>query len=130
MQKKQYQRHGLKKKVGFRNRVNTKIIYITDSDTPDHLDVSPKQVYIQDSQNGILGYKDHFIITLDGKIHEGRNEESVGFKVEETAVTILLIGRDNFTDHQIDSLKKLVKNLKTKYKEIEIINNQTSIQKV
>ena len=94
------------------------------------MDVSPKQVFIQDSQNGILGYKDHFIITLDGKIHEGRNEESIGFKVEETAVTILLIGRDNFTDHQIDSLKKLVKNLKTKYKEIEIINNQTSIQKV
>ena len=101
------------------------------SDCPSsYLNVSPKQVFIQDSQNGILGYKDHFIITLDGKIHEGRNEESIGFKVEETAVTILLIGRDNFTDHQIDSLKKLVKNLKTKYKEIEIINNQTSIQKV
>ena len=120
MQNKKYQRHGLKKKAGLKKRSKTEIIYITDSDTPDHLDVSPQQIYTQNSQDGILGYKDHYIITLDGKVHKGRDCESLGFDVENNAMTILLIGRDNFTEHQEDGLKKLLKKLKAKYKDVKV----------
>jgi len=120
MQNKQYQRHGLKKKAGLKKRSKTEIIYVIDSDTPDHLDVSPKQIYTQNSQDGILGYKDHYIITLDGKVHKGRDCESLGFDVENNAMTILLIGRNNFTKHQEDGLKKLLKELKEKYKNAKV----------
>jgi hypothetical protein len=120
MQNKQYQRHGLKKKAGLKKRTNTEIIYITHSDTPDHLDITPTQVFTQNSQDGVLGFKDHYIITLDGKIHIGRDPESLGFDVEPTAITILLIGRNNFTDHQYDGLKKLLTELKQKYKGVKV----------
>lgn len=84
------------------------------------MDVTPAQVFTQNSQEGVLGYKDHFIITLDGKIHKGRDVDSLGFDLEETALSILLIGRDNFTEHQEESLKKLLTELKEKYKTTKV----------
>lgn len=130
MQNKQYQRHGLKKKVGLKQRSKTETILITSSDTPDHLDITVQQIHAQNSNQGILGHKDHFIITLDGKVHKGRDQDTVGFGVDHTTISILMIGKDNFTETQKTSLRILVKKLKEQYSNDLQLQNKTNITRV
>ena len=129
MQNKTYQRHGLKKKVGTRKRIKTKTILIRDTDTPDNLDVTPNQVLHKNSQEGILGFADHYLITLDGKRHIGRDVDAYGFNVDNFTVSILMVGREKFTQHQIESLKLLIAELNKKYGLLNI-NNKTTIRKI
>lgn len=130
MQNKQYQRHGLKKRLGLKQRLKTETIEINSSDTPDHLDVTVQQIHAQNSHQGILGHKDHFIITLDGKVHKGRDENSIGFDTDQTTISILLIGKENYTTLQKISLKKLITKLKQSYGSKLNINNKTNIEKI
>lgn len=100
------------------------------SDTPDHLDVKANQVERQDRHNGLLGFKDHFIITLDGKVHKGRDQNVQGFKVNSQTLTIQMIGRKYFNEHQKVAIKKLIETLKEQYgSDLEIINT-TTIEKL
>ena len=124
MQNKIYQRHGLKKKIGIRKRSKTKTILVRHSDTPNKMDIKPEQILEQNSQDGILGFADHFIITIDGKVYAGRDVDVYGF-----TVSILMIGRNYFTQHQIDSVKKLITDLKEKYGSLGI-QNKTTITKL
>ncbi len=130
MQNKQYQRHGLKKKVGLKKRLKTKTIQIDSSNTPDHLDVTVQQIHAQNSHKGILGHKDHFIITLDGKVNPGRSEDAIGFNTDQTTLSVLVIGKDNFSTLQSAALKKLIVKLKDKYGMSLTIKNNTNIEKI
>ena len=124
MQNKQYLQNGLKN-VGPKKRKKTNYIVITSTDTPNYLDVTLSQLDKQHRQEGVLGLKDHFIITLDGKVHTGREQEVIGFDIGDDALSIRLVGKDNFNIEQTKSLQKLIKNLKQIYKEIEIDNTTT-----
>lgn len=129
MTNKQFQENGLKKRRGLKKRSKTETILIIHSDTPDHLDIKPSQIEKQDRQNGILGFKDHFVITLDGKVHQGRDREVQGFGVNQKTITIQMIGREYFTPHQMAALKKLIIELKEQYDQAKV-DNRTTIEKI
>jgi len=93
------------------------------------MDIKPEQILEQNSQDGILGFADHFIITIDGKVYAGRDVDVYGFDVDNFTVSILMIGRNYFTQHQIDSVKKLITDLKEKYGSLGI-QNKTTITKL
>lgn len=63
-----------------------------------------------------IGY--HFIITVDGKIQKGRRLEENGAHVQghnAKSIGICLIGTDQFTPNQWQSLKALVQKLQNDY---------------
>lgn len=129
MQNKPSLQNGLKN-VGLRKRKQTNKIIIDCTNTPDYLDVTLKQLDKQHRQEGVLGLKSHFIITLDGKVQTGRESNSVGYKIPADAVGILLVGTSNFNLHQLTSLRNLIQELKELYGAIVVTNNTTTEIKI
>lgn len=59
-----------------------------------------------------IGY--HYVIYIDGSVHSGRSVEEVGAHVagwNANTIGICMIGTDDFTAGQWDSLKDLVKKM-------------------
>lgn len=60
------------------------------------------------------GFKDigyHYVITKDGKVHNGRGEDEVGAHVQghnKSSIGICLTGKKNFTKEQFKSLEVLL----------------------
>jgi len=129
MQNKRSLKNGLKK-VGLRKRKQTNKIIIDCTNTPDYLDVTLKQLDKQHRQEGVLGLKTHYIITLDGKVQTGRELNSVGYKIPPDAVSILLVGASNFNLHQLTSLRNLVQELKALYGALVVTNKTTTEIKI
>jgi hypothetical protein len=56
-----------------------------------------------------IGY--HYVIYVDGSVHQGRNENEVGAHCQGAntgSIGVCLIGKDKFTQEQWDTLKVLV----------------------
>ncbi|BAQ94083.1 lysozyme [uncultured phage_MedDCM-OCT-S28-C10] len=94
------------------------------------MDITLKQLDKQHRQEGVLGLKSHYIITLDGKVQTGRELNSVGYKIPADAIGILLVGTSNFNLHQLTSLRNLVQELKELYGAIVVTNNTTTEIKI
>ena len=79
-----------------------------------------------------IGY--HYVISRDGSIEIGRNEDTVGAHARghnATSVGICMVGglseqgkpEDNFTENQWQMLTRLVDGLTSKYPEAEVIGH-------
>lgn len=72
-----------------------------------------------------VGY--HFIIDVDGVLHEGRSEYEVGAHVKgwnSKSLGICMIGLDRFTSEQWSSLYQLVTQLEKKYKNARVVGHR------
>lgn len=94
-------------KIDKTKRVITKlVIHCSDSKTGD---VNTIDRWHRERGWSKIGY--HYIITRDGSIQKGRDEEEVGAHVEghnKNSLGICLVGVDQFTDLQYSSLRSLV----------------------
>lgn len=104
--------------------VNLIVLHCSDSDNPKHDNIETIRKWhtergfkgpdgIEDTQDDI-GY--HFVITKDGKLHEGRSMESIGAHVKghnENSIGICLTGqsKSQFTDKQFRTARKLIDSL-------------------
>ncbi len=73
--------------------------------------------------NGI-GY--HAVITRDGMLTAGRPEYWQGAHVQghnHESLGVCLIGRDDFTDEQMATLAKLLRDWKSRYPQAEVVGH-------
>lgn len=102
------------------------ILHCSDSDNPNH--DNPETIRKWHTErgfvgpDGIIGSEDdigyHFVITKDGKIHNGRPVESIGAHCKDhnkNSIGICLTGRRDFTPEQFASARKLVNSLFKEY---------------
>ncbi|MGI0120094.1 N-acetylmuramoyl-L-alanine amidase [Zooshikella sp. RANM57] len=93
------------------------------SDTPNDRDVTAEDIHqwhIQRKWSGI-GY--HKVIRRNGVIEQGRPDYWEGAHVKaynSTSLGVCLIGRDQFTDAQMQSLERVLQDWKAKYPNAEV----------
>ena len=97
---------------------NIKFLIVHCSDTPNSQNLTAidiHQMHLAFGWNGI-GY--HKVILRNGEIENGRPEYWEGAHVKGknlVSLGVCLIGRDNFTNKQFNSLEALLKSWKKKY---------------
>ena len=97
---------------------NIKFLIVHCSDTPNSQNLTAidiHQMHLGFGWNGI-GY--HKVILRNGEIENGRPEYWEGAHVKGknlVSLGVCLIGRDNFTNKQFNSLEALLKSWKKKY---------------
>ena len=99
------------------------------SDTPDECNLDASYIHDMHLSFGWNGIGYHKVILRNGKIEEGRPEYWVGAHVKglnNISLGICLIGRNNFTEKQFNSLEKVLKKWKKKYSEAEILGHSES----
>lgn len=116
-----------------KKRTRTDFIVVHCSATGDKLDIGAADIDKWHRGQGwaCIGY--HYVIRRNGTIEEGRNVEVVGAHVagyNEHSVAICMVGgvdandpkkaKNNFTEAQFESLKKLLTELKEKYPSAKI----------
>ena len=104
---------------------NVKYIVIHCSDTnEDDTAIDIHQLHLSFGWEGV-GY--HKIIKKNGEIENGRPEFWTGahvFGYNEESLGICLIGKNNFSTQQFNTLKKLLKEWKKKYPLAEICGHK------
>lgn len=101
-------------------------IIIHSSDTPDgrwHTAADIHRWHLEKGWDGI-GY--HHVIRLDGCIEDGRPHYWIGCHAKgynTGSIGICLIGRNQYTDEQYDSLYKLILELKSIYPNARVIGH-------
>jgi len=107
------------------NQIKYLIIHCSDTDNIDINNASHiHKMHIGFGWDGI-GY--HKIICKDGLIEDGRPEYWVGahaYGYNHKSLGVCLIGKNEFTDDQFDSLFKLLKLWKSKYPNTRIIGHK------
>ena len=112
------------KENNFLNKEHIKYIVVHCSDT-DKKDTSIDlhKLHIKFGWDGI-GY--HKIILENGKIENGRPEYWKGahvYNFNDQSLGVCLIGKDNFTENQFNSLKKVLQHWKKKYPNAKIVGH-------
>ena len=95
-----------------------KYLVVHCSDTPNNRDVDAKEIHGWHLQNGWDGIGYHAVIKRDGTIERGRPEYWQGSHVRghnDESLGVCLIGRDQFTDDQLESLRFILRDWKLKY---------------
>ena len=85
------------------------------SDTPDESNLDASYIHDMHLSFGWNGIGYHKVILRNGKIEEGRPEYWVGAHVKglnNISLGVCLIGRNNFTEKQFNSLEKVLKKWK------------------
>jgi len=113
-----------------------KWIILHCSDTPEGRDVRAETIkgwHVNERGWSDIGY--HYVIELDGSIIEGRKEERNGAHAagyNSNSIGVCYVGgktkdmkmpKDTRTEDQIISMFWLLKNLKDKYPEVQIIGH-------
>ena len=116
----------------FREKV--KLLVVHCSDTEDSQNLSALDLHKMHLKFGWDGVGYHKIINRSGKIENGRPEYWIGAHVKgknTISLGVCLIGRDEFTTSQFDSLENILRWWKTKYPlaEIEGHSNTKSTNK-
>lgn len=106
-------------------------IIIHCSATPEGRNVTVKDIDAWHRQRGFqcIGY--HYVIYLDGSVHEGRKEELIGAHCSGhngKSIGVCYIGgldrngkpKDTRTDEQKKSLTELIRTLKTRFPQASI----------
>ena len=102
--------------------INLIVFHCSDSDNPNHDNVETIRKWHTErgfiGPDGVEGTEDdigyHFVITKDGKIHQGRPVEEVGAHVKghnKDSIGICLTGRHDFTPEQFRSANILANRL-------------------
>lgn len=100
------------------------VVHCSDTNEKDDA-IAIHKLHLSFGWDGI-GY--HKVILQNGYIENGRPEYWSGAHVlgyNNVSIGVCLIGRDNFTDKQFRSLKKLILELKTKYKKAKIVGHNS-----
>ncbi len=105
-------------------KISLIVLHCSDSDNPNHDNAETIRKWHTErgftGPDGVSGNEDdigyHFVITKDGKVHEGRPVSEVGAHVEghnKESIGICLTGRTKslFTPVQFRSLRKLIDSL-------------------
>ena len=100
--------------------INEKIslLVVHCSDTDNNSDLRASDIHNMHLGFGWDGIGYHKIICRSGKIENGRPEYWVGAHVKgknRVSLGVCLIGRDNFTNKQFNSLETILKLWKKKY---------------
>ncbi|WP_163834657.1 N-acetylmuramoyl-L-alanine amidase [Spartinivicinus ruber] len=103
----------------------TKLV-IHCSDSPNHKDISAEDIHHWHLERGWSGIGYHKVIKRDGTIENGRPEYWVGAHVKghnSNSLGVCLVGRDQFTDAQFDSLEKVIIDWHIKYPNAEVVGH-------
>lgn len=104
------------------------IIHCSDTHDDDLSASDIHEMHLGFGWNGI-GY--HKIIKRDGTIENGRPEYWIGahaYGINNKSLGVCLIGRNNFTKKQFNSLKEILINWKKIYVNAEILGHCEAIQ--
>ena len=105
---------------------NITLIVVHCSDTENDLNLSAIDIHKMHLGFGWDGIGYHKIICRCGKIEQGRPEYWIGAHVKgknEISLGVCLIGRDNFTNKQFNSLEKVLKKWKLLYPTAKIVGH-------
>ena len=100
--------------------------------TPEGLDVTIDQIRRWHKERGFSDIGYHYVIYLDGSVHEGRSIDKVGAHCKghnSNSIGIAHVGgldkknnhANTMTPRQEESLFKLIQELKTKYPSIKVV---------
>ncbi|MBU2713934.1 N-acetylmuramoyl-L-alanine amidase [Zooshikella harenae] len=93
------------------------------ADTPNDRDVTAEDIHQWHIQRKWAGIGYHRVIRRNGVIEQGRPEYWEGAHVKgynSTSLGVCLIGRDQFTDAQMQSLERVLRDWKVKYPNADI----------
>ena len=106
------------------SKIKLLVVHCSDTDNNKNLNSADiHKMHLGFGWNGI-GY--HKVILRSGEIENGRPEYWVGAHVKgknDVSLGVCLIGRDEFTDAQLHSLKKVLEIWKSKYSKAKIIGH-------
>lgn len=107
-----------------------KEIVIHCSASPNFRPHSAEDIHRWHLERGWDGIGYHEVICLNGSVESGRPHYWMGSHAKgynKNSIGICLIGTDEFTDDQLDSLYRLILSLKDKYPQARVIgHNQIS----
>ena len=99
--------------------MNIKYLVVYCSDTPNNREVTAAEIHDwHKNGNGWDGIGYHVVIKRDGAIEHGRPEYWAGAHVKghnSESLGVCLIGRDQYTDNQLNSLQEVLRTWKIKY---------------
>lgn len=96
--------------------VDLVVIHCSDSDHAHHDNIKIIENWHKERGFKKIGY--HYVITKDGKIHQGREEQEIGAHAQgynKRSIGICLTGKNKFTEAQFETLEKLVKDICERY---------------
>lgn len=109
-------------------KINKIIIHCADTPTGKYFDIKDidswhkERGFNSDGQHSMYcGY--HYVIRIDGIVERGRGLNEIGAHcagLNSNSIGICLIGVDSFTSEQWNSLRNLLKDLKTSYPAVTI----------
>ena len=97
---------------------NINYLIVHCSDTPNSKNLTAHDIHQMHLDFGWNGIGYHKVILRNGEIENGRPEYWEGAHVKgknRVSLGVCLIGRDNFTNKQFNSLEALLKSWKKKY---------------
>ncbi|MBU2714092.1 N-acetylmuramoyl-L-alanine amidase [Zooshikella harenae] len=97
------------------------------SDTPNDRDVTAEDIHQWHKERKWSGIGYHKVIRRDGTVENGRPEYWEGAHVKgynSNSLGVCLIGRDEFTPDQFDSLDRVLTRWKDKYPLAEICGHR------
>lgn len=104
-----------------------KILVVHCSDTPNHKKLSAMDIHKMHLDFGWDGIGYHKVIKRSGKIENGRPEFWIGAHVKgknDISLGVCLIGRDQFTKKQFESLEKILIKWKKDYPDAKILGHR------
>lgn len=126
--------------IRFKQRVLTRAIFVHAADTPPTMDIGWKEIHqwhTRDNGWSAIGY--HVVIRRDGTIEAGRPLEAIGAHVaarNSDSVGVCMIGgkgkfsgmspEAHYTKEQLASLLVVIKELREKYPEAEVLGHRDS----
>lgn len=114
--------------------INKIIVHCTA--TPEGRDVTVEEIDAWHRKRGFKSIGYHYVIYLDGSIHKGREDDKIGAHCvgyNSRSLGVCYVGglakdgktpKDTRTEEQKESLRKLLKMLKTKYPEARIFGHR------
>lgn len=101
-------------------------IIIHCADTPNGKEFHNTDIDRWHKERGWTGIGYHWVICVDGAVEAGRHPDVAGAHAvghNQYSLGICLIGRDEFTQAQWDSLAYLVKGLKREFPEAKVLGH-------
>ena len=106
---------------------NITLLVVHCSDTKDSQNLSALDLHKMHLKFGWDGIGYHKIINRSGKVENGRPEYWIGAHVKgknDISLGVCLIGRDNFTKNQFNSLERILKKWKKLYPNAKIVGHK------
>ena len=103
------------------------LLVVHCSDTENNENLSAIDIHKMHLEFGWHGIGYHKIINRSGKVENGRPEYWTGAHVKgknDISLGVCLIGKNNFTKNQFDSLEEILKEWKIKYPKAKIVGHR------